>query len=65
MSLLRGADAPAGEKVRFLKFLNGLCRRNPDLYVCLLPWNFNVVLAAEWEWLQRLFFHWMTLDRLV
>jgi hypothetical protein len=32
--LLRGADVPVGEDVRFLKFLNGLCERKPKLYVC-------------------------------
>jgi phospholipase D1/2 len=62
--LLRGADVPAGDEVRFLKFLNGLCERNPALHVCLLVWNFHLVLAAEREWLQRVFFHWMTNERL-
>ena len=60
VELLRGADAPPGVEVRLLRFLNGLCYRNPDLYVCILAWNFNLVLAAEREWLQRVYFHWMT-----
>ena len=60
VEMLRGADAPPGTEVRFLKFLNGLCYRNPKLFVCILAWNFNLVLATEREWLQRVYFHWMT-----
>jgi phospholipase D1/2 len=33
--LLRGADVPPGTDVRFLKFLDGLCRRRPELRVYL------------------------------
>jgi phospholipase D1/2 len=62
--LLRGADAPVGAEVRLLKFLNGLCERNPDLYVCLLAWDFHLVLAGEREWLQRVYFHWLTHEHL-
>jgi hypothetical protein len=62
--LLRGADAPAGAEVRLLKFLNGLCERNPDLYVCLLAWDFHLVLAGEREWLQHVYFHWLTHEHL-
>jgi phospholipase D1/2 len=62
--LLRGADVPPGAEVRFLKFLNGLCQSNPRLHVCLLAWDFHIVLAGEREWLQRVFFHWMTNERL-
>jgi len=58
--LLRGADAPPGAEVRLLRFLNGLCKANPDLYICLLAWDFHVVLAGEREWLQRVYFHWLT-----
>jgi phosphatidylserine/phosphatidylglycerophosphate/cardiolipin synthase-like enzyme len=61
--LLRGADAPPGAEVRLLKFLNGLCHETPGLYVCVLAWNFHLVLAAEREWLQRVYFHWMTHER--
>lgn len=60
VELVRGPDAPAGAEVRFLNFLNGLCEQNPDLYVCVLAWDFHMVLAAEREWLQEAFFHWMT-----
>ena len=62
--LLRGADAPPGAEVRFLKFLNGLCERTPSLYISLLAWDFNVVLAGEREWMQRVLFHWLTHERL-
>jgi phospholipase D1/2 len=58
--LLRGADVPAGADVRFLKFLDGLCRQRPELRVYLLAWDFHVILAGEREWLQRAVFHWMT-----
>jgi phosphatidylserine/phosphatidylglycerophosphate/cardiolipin synthase-like enzyme len=62
--LLRGDDVPAGAEIRLLNFLDGLCRRNPDLHVCLLAWDFHVVLAIEREWMQRVFFHWMTHEHL-
>jgi phospholipase D1/2 len=62
--LLRGADAPSGVDVRFLKFLDGLCRRRPELRVYLLAWDFHLVFAGEREWLQRVYFHWMTSSNL-
>lgn len=62
--LVRGDEAAAGEEVRFLKFLNGLCKRSRGLHVYLLAWNFHPVLALEREWWQRLYFHWMTHSRL-
>jgi phospholipase D1/2 len=58
--LLRGADVPAGADVRFLKFLDGLCRQRPWLRVYLLAWDFHLILAGEREWLQRVIFHWTT-----
>jgi phosphatidylserine/phosphatidylglycerophosphate/cardiolipin synthase-like enzyme len=61
--LLRGADAVGAGEVRFLKFLNGLCKRKPELSIYILAWDFHVVLAAEREWMQRLFFDWMTHPR--
>ena len=62
--LLRGPDAGEDLEVRLLRFLDGLCERTPGLYVCLLAWDFHVVLAAEREWLQRIYFHWLTHERL-
>jgi len=50
---LRGADVPSGADVRFLKFVDGLCRRRPELRVYLLAWDFHLVFAGEREWLQR------------
>ena len=64
VQLLRGADAPAGEDVRFLKFLDRLCRRRPDLRVYIIAWDFNMVFAGEREWFQRVYFHWMTASNL-
>jgi phosphatidylserine/phosphatidylglycerophosphate/cardiolipin synthase-like enzyme len=60
VALLRGADAPAGAEVRFLKFLDGLCASNPALHICVLAWDFHMVFAGEREWMQRVYFHWMT-----
>ncbi len=62
--LLRGDEVAAGEEVRFLKFLNGLCERRPTLRIYLLAWDFHPVLALEREWWQRVYFHWMTNARL-
>jgi phosphatidylserine/phosphatidylglycerophosphate/cardiolipin synthase-like enzyme len=63
VKLLRGDDAPAGVEVRFLKFLDGLCEANPSLYVSILAWDFHMVLAGERQWMQRVYFHWMTNKR--
>ena len=62
--LLRGDDVPAGAEVRFLKFLDGLCRQRPRIRVYLLAWDFHLVFAGEREWLQRVMFHWMTAPNL-
>jgi hypothetical protein len=61
--LLRGRDVPAGAEVRFLKCLNGLCEAKPDLQIYILAWNFHVAFALEREWMQRVFFHWLTSSR--
>ena len=63
VKLLRGADAPAGAEVRFLKVLDGLCESNPALHICILAWDFHMVFAGEREWMQRVYFHWMTNER--
>ena len=63
VELVRGEAAPAGEEVRFLPFLNGLCDANPELHVYILAWDFHVVLALERQWMQRVYFHWMTNPR--
>lgn len=63
VQLLRGDEAPPEVEVRFLAFLNGLCDQKPDLQVFILAWDFHVVLAAEREWMQRIYFHWMTSPR--
>ena len=61
--LLRGRDVPTGAEVRFLKCLNGLCETKPDLQIYILAWNFHVAFALEREWMQRVFFHWLTNSR--
>ena len=60
LPLLRGADVPPGADVRFLKFVDCLCRRRPELRIYLLAWDFHLIFAGEREWLQRVIFHWMT-----
>ena len=61
--LLRGADAPVGVEVRLLRFLDGLCARTPGLRIYVLAWDFHLVFAGEREWMQRVYFHWMTNPR--
>ncbi len=63
VELLRGDDVPEGTEVRFLPFLNGLCDANPELHVYILAWDFHVVLALERQWMQRVYFDWMTNPR--
>jgi phosphatidylserine/phosphatidylglycerophosphate/cardiolipin synthase-like enzyme len=62
--LLRGADAPADEDVRFLPFLTSLCDANPDLEIFILAWDFHPVFMLEREWTQRLLFQWTAHPRL-
>ncbi|MCI0548838.1 MAG: phospholipase D-like domain-containing protein [Candidatus Rokubacteria bacterium] len=57
--LLRGDDARPGKDARFLRFLNGLCERRPDLQVFILAWDFHLVFALEREWMQRVIFRLM------
>ena len=68
VKLLRGSDTalarPMGGEVRFLAFLDGLCKRRPGLRIYILAWDFHVVLALEREWMQRLYFEWATNERL-
>src|SRR5688572_9885723 len=68
VKLLRGPDValakPMGGEVRLLAFLDQLCKRRPELHVYILAWDFHVVLAFEREWMQRLYFHWATNERL-
>ncbi len=59
VELLRGGEAlRAEEPVTLLAFLNHLCETRPNLRVCLLAWDFNVVFAAEREWMQEVVFGW-------
>ena len=68
VKLLRDQDvgyaAPVGGEVRLLKFLNHLCETRPGLEVYILAWDFHLVFALEREWMQRLYFHWGTHERL-
>ena len=65
VELLRGADADAAEgPTALLPFLEWLCRRNENLEVYILAWDYSLVFALEREWLQRVIFDWMTCDRI-
>ena len=68
VKLLRGTDVAAaraqGQEVRLLRFLDGLCERRPDLHIYMLAWDFHMVFALEREWMQKLWFHWTTNERL-
>jgi len=66
VKLLRGPDAVGrGSEIRLVKFLDRLCERTPTLRIYLLAWDFNMVFALEREWMQRLWFHYATNERLV
>ena len=56
---------PGGGEVRLLEFLDRLCETRPELRIYILAWDFHVVFALEREWMQRLYFHWMTHERLL
>ena len=68
VKLLREKDValarPVGGEVRLLKMLDQLCRARPELEIYVLAWDFHVVFALEREWMQKLYFHWATHERL-
>ena len=64
VALLRGKDVPEGEPPRLLEFLNSLCEAKPELVIKIMAWDFNLVFAAEREWMQKVAFHWMTHERI-
>src|SRR5262249_29166391 len=58
---LRGDDRKeANGEVRFLPFLNSLCKKNPDLHIYILAWDFSWIYALEREWWQKYTFNWTT-----
>jgi phosphatidylserine/phosphatidylglycerophosphate/cardiolipin synthase-like enzyme len=64
VELLRGSDAAGHPQTKLLAFLDDLCRRKPALHIHLLAWDFNLIFALEREWMQRLWFHYATNERL-
>jgi phosphatidylserine/phosphatidylglycerophosphate/cardiolipin synthase-like enzyme len=59
VALLRGEDRPPStEEALFLPFLVSLCRRNPDLRIYLLCWDYSPAYFFQREWLQDLKFNW-------
>ncbi|HEY0714469.1 MAG TPA: hypothetical protein VGF45_17425, partial [Polyangia bacterium] len=65
VKLLRGTHAVGrGKLVRLVRFLDNLCKRKPALRIYILAWDFHMVFAFEREWMQRLWFHYATHERL-
>lgn len=65
VALLRGPEAEHAElPVTLLKFLDRLCALKPELRIWILAWDFNLVFAAEREWMQQVVFQWTTNERL-
>lgn len=63
--LLRGEAArEASGEVRLLKFLDSLCKKNPNLRIYILAWDFSLIFMHEREWMQEIVFNWSTSDRL-
>jgi phospholipase D1/2 len=66
VQLLRGTHAVGlGPRVKLVRFLDRLCAQTPTLRVYLLAWNFHMVFAFEREWMQRLWFHYATNERMI
>jgi phosphatidylserine/phosphatidylglycerophosphate/cardiolipin synthase-like enzyme len=64
VELLRGSDALAAHApVNLLGFLTWLCETRRSLRVCILAWDFNLIFAADREWMQALVFKWATHER--
>jgi phospholipase D1/2 len=58
VALLRGEDrAKSTEVVQFLPFLRSLCRKNPELRIYLLCWDYSPAYFFQREWLQDLKFN--------
>jgi phospholipase D1/2 len=52
--LVRGKDAEEnGGEVKLLPFLDQLCKKNPELRVCVLAWDFSMIFAHAWELFQE------------
>jgi phospholipase D1/2 len=62
--LLRGQEAKkAPLQLQFLKFLDALCERTPELEIYVLAWDFSAVFSLEREWFQEILFNWSTNER--
>jgi phospholipase D1/2 len=62
--LLRGDDAgQAGGGKTLLEFLQQVTRRNPELEVYILAWDFSTLYTFKREWFQDLIFRWKTAQR--
>jgi phospholipase D1/2 len=65
VKLLRGTQAVGHPESKLVEFLDKLCERKPRLHIYLLAWDFNMIFALEREWMQRLWFHYATNERLI
>jgi phospholipase D1/2 len=63
--LLRGKEAQSASlDVHFLRFLEDLCERTPELEIYILAWDFSAVFSLERQWFQDFIFDWTTNERL-
>jgi phosphatidylserine/phosphatidylglycerophosphate/cardiolipin synthase-like enzyme len=63
--LLRGEEAKnSSMDVHFLRFLEALCERKPQLEIYILAWDFSAVFSREREWFQDFIFGWTTNERM-
>ncbi|MGK2927528.1 MAG: hypothetical protein ACSLE2_18095, partial [Lysobacterales bacterium] len=56
-------DPADGMPTRFGEFLDALARRRDGLDICILTWDFAVMLAPDREWAARYKFDWQTHPR--
>jgi phosphatidylserine/phosphatidylglycerophosphate/cardiolipin synthase-like enzyme len=63
--LLRGQDKEAiDQETAFLPFLESLCKKNEQLNIYLLAWDFSVLFAMDREWFQDMIFNWTSSKRI-
>ncbi len=64
VSLLRGKDRTGEEDPRLLPFLKELCRRTPELRICILCWDYSPAYLLQREWFQEVIFNPRSVPRL-
>jgi phospholipase D1/2 len=65
VKLVRGEDqGDEFRDVRLLPFLESLLRKEPELNIYILAWDFSMIFSLEREWFQDIIFNWTTNERL-